>query len=190
MYGCGPTSLVNALAYLFEVEELPPEVVKHVYEVTLDRYIGPDAARGGTSGKSLAYLAWWLCDYAERTGFPVACRAIEGAEVSLRVGGAVEECLARGGVAVVGCCLGYDHYVLVTGADGDTVELFDPFYLWPVDGLCGGVRVVGARTVDDAPFSCNRRVERWVFEEPAGTAFSLNCRSGCDGVLLWRTDGR
>ena len=112
-HDCGPTSVLNALAALFEVNELPPEVLKHIYAVTLDRYIGPDGSRGGTSGTSLAYLAWWLNDYASRTGFPVQARALEGDEVTLGEGSFIDEKVKDGAVAVVECCLGYDHYVLV-----------------------------------------------------------------------------
>ena len=191
-HGCGPTSFVNALSSLFAVEELPPEVVGHVYSVTLDRYIGPDAVRGGTSGACLAYLVWWLNDYAERAGFPVRAQALAGDEVSLAEGSVIAQAVAQGAVAVVECCLGYDHYVLVTGIDGDTVEVFDPWYceLPPVFEGLGEIRCVGVTPVDDRPFSCNRLVERWVFEEPQGTAYSLNAMCGRDAVVLWRADGR
>ena len=187
-HDCGPTSVLNALAALFDVSELPPEVLKHVDAVTLDRYIGPDASRGGTSGSSLAYLAWWLNDYAYRTGFPVHACALAGDEVSLEEGSLISEKVAAGAVAVVECCFGYDHYVLVTGIEGDTVKLFDSWYCtWP-PVVEVPLRVVGTVPVDDEPFSCNRRVERWVFEEPAGTAYSLNARCGRDAVVFWRTD--
>ena len=102
-HDCGTTSFSNALAALFEVSELPPEVLNHIYAVTLDRYIGPDASRGGTSGASLAYLAWWLNDYAHRTGFPVQALALEGGEVSLAEGSVIAEKVADGAVAVVEC---------------------------------------------------------------------------------------
>lgn len=188
-HDCGPTALSNALAVLFEVDELPPEVLKHVYEVTLDRYIGPDGTRGGTSGSSLAYLAWWLNDYAYRTGFPVHAQALLDDEVSLAEGSIISERVAQGGVAVVGCCFGYDHYALVTGISGDTVDVFDSYYCaWPPDEPVP-MRVVGTVPVEGEPFSCNRRVERWVFEEPQGTAYSLNTVCGRDAVVLWRGCG-
>ncbi len=188
-HDCGPASVLNALAVLFEVNELPPEVLKHIYAVTLDRYIGPDGSRGGTSGTSLAYLAWWLNDYAFRTGFPVQARALEGDEVSLGEGSFIDEKVKDGAVAVVECCFGYDHYVLVTGIEGDTVKLFDSWYCaWPPSEPMP-IRVVGVVPVDDAPFSHNRLVERRVFEEPSGTAYSLNAKCGRDAVVFWRTDG-
>lgn len=35
-YDCGPTSLVNAFAYLFEREEFPVSLLKAIYKYTLD----------------------------------------------------------------------------------------------------------------------------------------------------------
>jgi hypothetical protein len=81
---------------------------------------------------------------------------------------------------------------VVFSDDGDTVEVFDPWYceLPPVFEGLGEIRCVGVTPVDDRPFSCNRLVERWVFEEPQGTAYSLNAMCGRDAVVLWRADGR
>ena len=92
-----------------------------------------------------------------------------------------------GGAVVVGCCLGADHYVLVTGfADGGRrIELFDPYYdVVPLHNLRGGIPI-GVEIVDDRPFECNRIVDSFVFEEPAGTPYSLNAVSGRDAMLLW-----
>ena len=35
-YDCGPTSMMNALAYLFEREEIPPEAVRNTMLYCLD----------------------------------------------------------------------------------------------------------------------------------------------------------
>ena len=29
-YDCGPTTMLNAISYLFEVEEIPPEVIRNI----------------------------------------------------------------------------------------------------------------------------------------------------------------
>ena len=46
-YDCGPTSMLNALAFLFEREDIPPEAVRNIMLYCLDCY-GSD----GVSGKS------------------------------------------------------------------------------------------------------------------------------------------
>ena len=35
-YDCGPTSMMNAIAYLFEREEIPPEAVRNMMLYCLD----------------------------------------------------------------------------------------------------------------------------------------------------------
>jgi len=35
-YDCGPTTLINAFRYLFEREEIMPEIIKTIYLYTLD----------------------------------------------------------------------------------------------------------------------------------------------------------
>ena len=35
-YDCGPTSLLNAVSFLFEREQIPPELVRSVYDVELE----------------------------------------------------------------------------------------------------------------------------------------------------------
>ncbi|MBQ9057870.1 MAG: hypothetical protein IJ125_01650 [Atopobiaceae bacterium] len=186
---CGTTSLINALVYLFEREEIPIEVVAYISSVTPDRVWGKHALRGGTSAAALRFLASWLSMYAEQTEFPLVCQFLEGADVAGSTDSALMQCIASGGVAVTGCCLGADHYVLVTGYDeaSDCLRVFDPYYDgWPLGEL--DVEVVGVEPVTDEPFSCNRLVERWVLDEPAGTPYSFEAQSGRDAVLLWRKE--
>ena len=49
-YDCGPTSFINALAYLYEREEVPIELIKAIYEYTLDvKNSEGIVGKGGTS---------------------------------------------------------------------------------------------------------------------------------------------
>lgn len=44
-YDCGPTSMLNAISYLFHREEIPPEIVRNIMLYCLDCF-GPDGASG------------------------------------------------------------------------------------------------------------------------------------------------
>ena len=44
-YDCGPTSLLNAVSFLFEREQIPPELVRSVMLFCLDCF-GADGAAG------------------------------------------------------------------------------------------------------------------------------------------------
>lgn len=67
----------------------------------------------------------------------------------------------------------------------DLVRVFDPYYdTWPLHDLPRPA--VGVRMVDDQPFSHNRLVERWVFEEPAGTPYALDQKTGREALIVRR----
>jgi hypothetical protein len=189
-FDCGTATFINALMYLFERDEIPQEVVEYVTMVTGDRNLGLGGGHGGTSAKACSFLAAWCNDYvAERSSMPIRCQALEGPEeVSVNEGSALVEGIASGAVAMTECCLGADHYVLITGIDEKYVYLWDPYYdTWPLHEL--DAPVVGVQMDWDHPHEYNRVVERWVLEEPAGTPYSLEAKCGRDAVLVWRTDG-
>ena len=57
-YDCGPTTMTNAILYLFEREEIPPDLVRHIGLCTLDSYdrnghCGPPA--GPADGPATAF---------------------------------------------------------------------------------------------------------------------------------------
>ena len=62
-YDCGPTSMLNALAFLFEREDIPPEAVRNIMLYCLDCY-GSD----GVSGKSGTSCAAHLHAVSVRSG--------------------------------------------------------------------------------------------------------------------------
>lgn len=199
-YDCGTTALVDALMFLFERAQIPPEVVRFLTALTCDKCVGTTPElRGGTSAAAMAFAAAWLNDCSGKLDLPVACEQLRGDAVTLRAGGRLDAELRAGAAVVAGVCLGADHYVVLTGiedaggaglaagsADGGLVRVFDPYYdTWPLHDLPRPA--VGVRMVDDAPFSHNRLVERWVFEEPAGTPYTFEQKTGREALVLRRT---
>ena len=64
-YDCGTTSLINALVYLFEREEIPVALLKAIHRYTLDAE-GESGivGEGGTSPKAIEKLSYWIARYA------------------------------------------------------------------------------------------------------------------------------
>ena len=201
-FDCGTASMLGALVYLFERDELPLATVRHVVAETCDLGGDPSGgARVGTSAEAMDRLAAWLADQEHGAGLPLRCERVHGDDVTLRRGGLLDCALSAGSVVVAGVCLGSDHYVLLTGieADGagddraaddgrgdrDLVRVFDPYYdTWPLHEL--DVPVVGVRPVDDRPFSHNRLVERRVFDMPKGTPYSFAQKIVREATILTR----
>ncbi|MBP3892726.1 MAG: hypothetical protein J6D34_01635 [Atopobiaceae bacterium] len=184
---CGKTSFVNALMYLFEREEIPPQAVDFVTRVTGDCNLGVNGYMRGTSAHALAFMAAWCNDYLVKAGVPIRCQALSGDEVIFEDGSPLVEGLRSGAVAVCGCCIGADHYVLMVGLEGDDVLVFDPYYdTWPPQTF--EVPDTGVAWVDDKPFSHNRKISRDVLNDPNAVRYSLFAKSGRDAVLVWRDE--
>ena len=59
-YDCGPTTLTNAIRYLFDREEIYPDIVKYIMLYCLDSYneAGEVGKRGHDVFKQLAHPVW------------------------------------------------------------------------------------------------------------------------------------
>jgi hypothetical protein len=56
-FDCGPTTLTNAISYLFKREEIPPDVIKHIVLYSLDAYnCKGEFGKSGTSGMAMMFL--------------------------------------------------------------------------------------------------------------------------------------
>ena len=179
-YDCGPTSMLNAISFLFEREEIPPEIIRNIMLYSLDCY-GMDGTSGkrGTSCTAMMFLSNWLSGVGQAGVLPVRARYLSGREVSLSDSGCLADGLRRGGAAVVRLEMEGEHYVLFTGLEGDMVRLFDPYF------RTGDFEEPDVRLVTDQPFAFNRRVSRGRLEDDGGGLYSMGDREQREAVLLF-----
>ena len=152
-YDCGPTSMLNAVSYLFRRDEIPPELTRNIMLYCLDCF-GEDGSTGrrGTSRMAMMFLSNWLNGYGETGHLAVSSRYLAGREVNFSQNGPLRDALRRGGAAVVRLDLEGWHYVLLTRIEGGDVYLFDPYYHeGPFDNA-------ELRVTDEHPCSYNRIV--------------------------------
>ena len=65
-YDCGPTSMQNAISFLFEREEIPPEVLRNIMLYCLDCYSSEGVpGKSGTSCAAMMFLSNWLNSMGE-----------------------------------------------------------------------------------------------------------------------------
>ena len=97
-YDCVPTSLLNALSYLFKRKELPPYVVHRIYKDCLDYKAGR-----GTTSRAIMEIGHWLSCYREKrfASFAVTANYLSGDQVHLSRKSKIIECLANGGVVAL-----------------------------------------------------------------------------------------
>ena len=127
-YDCGTTSFVNALAYLYDREDVPVELLKAIYRFTLDvEGLDGTVGEGGTSKKHAELLAKYFTEYANNTDeFDINCKILYGENVTLE---RLKESLDNNGVIIARCWQGTEHYVLITNIDDNFAYIFDPYYL-------------------------------------------------------------
>lgn len=83
-YDCGTTSLINALVYLFEREEIPVALLKAIHRYTLDAEGESGVVgEGGTSPRAIEKLSYWIARYASNNHFNLSCQVLEKEEVTL-----------------------------------------------------------------------------------------------------------
>lgn len=127
-YDCGTTSFINALAYLYDREDVPVELIKAVYKYTLDVESEDGViGKGGTSRKHAELLARYFVEYAnENKNFNISCKVLSKDKVNLPD---MKETVDNNGVIIARCWQDVEHYVLITKIDDNFAYIFDPYYL-------------------------------------------------------------
>lgn len=127
-YDCGTTSFVNALAYLYDREDVPVELIKAIYRYTLDVESEDGVVgKGGTSRKHAELLARYFTKYAnENENFKINCKVLSKEEVNLEE---MKKTVNNNGVIIARCWQSVEHYVLITNIDENFAYIFDPYYL-------------------------------------------------------------
>ena len=173
-YDCGPTSMLNAVSYLFRRDEIPPELTRNIMLYCL--------GRRGTSRMAMMFLSNWLNGYGETGHLAVSSRYLSGREVNFSQNGPLRDALRRGGAAVVRLDLEGWHYVLLTRIEGGDVYLFDPYYHeGPFDNA-------ELRVTNEHPCSYNRIVPVHYFEREEISVYSLGPFDTREAILLFNTD--
>ena len=81
-YDCGPTSMTNAIIYMFERNEIPPDLIRHIGQGTLDSFDENGyAGRYGTSGAAIRYFGSWLNELRDTRA---CCRSRAGSRKKKR----------------------------------------------------------------------------------------------------------
>jgi hypothetical protein len=179
-YDCGPATMLNAMSYLFEREQIPPEIIRNIMLYSLDCY-GPDGTSGksGTSCTAMMFLSNWLQGFGRTGRLPVSGEYLSGERVYIGDGGTVNDALRRGGVAVVRLCCEGAHYVLLTGLRGGGVCMFDPYYRTEPFAREDIIMV------KDRPLEYNRIVPASCLNSAGDTLYALGRPAEREAVLLF-----
>ena len=184
-YDCGPTAMLNAVSYLFEREEIPPEVIRNIMLYCLDCY-GDDGVSGksGTSCAAMMFLSNWLNGFGKVGRLPISSQYLFGEQVRIGSGSQICDALRQGGVAVVRLFLDEWHYVSLTGWEEGKVYLFDPYF---IQGTFDQKEI---EIVSDHPFQYNRIIPQSFFDREELELYALGPASTREAVVLFNEKTR
>lgn len=184
-YDCGPTSLLNAINFLFHRSEISPDVIKNIMLYCLDSYNKKgEAYKSGTTGMAMMFLANWLNQFGKVKNWPIYCEMQTGDSVRISQNSKIAECLGQGGAVVARVMHGCWHYVLLTGIDEKYVYIFDPYYRikpFPVDGI---------EMVNDAPTKMNRKIRHDILNSEGTGYYALGKLEGRECMIMYNNKTR
>ncbi|MBR5800830.1 MAG: peptidase C39 [Lachnospiraceae bacterium] len=159
-YDCGPVCLINGIRYLFDREDVFPEVLKFINLYCMDTYNDAgEICKKGTSAAAMDYISCWLNHFSQVKGFPICCEHITAEEVTITDESKITKALQKGGVVVLRLYLEVSHYVLLTGIEEDRILLFDPYYEEESDpDFDEEYKTEEIRFIHDMPKKANRSV--------------------------------
>ena len=93
-YDCGPTSVLNAIIYLFERDEIPPAVIRNTMLYCLDCYSKEGIA-------AMMFLSNWLNECGNLGMLNASSEYLSGESVYIGTGSKINQALSHGGAAVL-----------------------------------------------------------------------------------------
>ena len=80
-YDCGSVSITNGIRYLFDREEISPDILKCIMLYTMDTYNEQgQPCRHGTSAAAMRFVGSWLNQLAAVRSFPIQTKFLFGNE--------------------------------------------------------------------------------------------------------------
>jgi hypothetical protein len=178
-FDCGPTTVLNALRFLFEREEISPEAIKYIMMYSLDSYNDKgESGKNGTSKMAMMFLSSWLNHFAQITTFPLVSEFLSEDEVSISPNSRIVCALQQGAVVVLRVIFDVGHYVLLTGVSGDKIEMFDPYYVQKLERE-------GVELLDPSGKGPNRRVTFEAFNRENSDCYALEGKEKREAVIIY-----
>lgn len=179
-YDCGPTTMLNAINFLFEREEISPVVIRNIMLYCLDCYNGEGImGKSGTSRAAMMFLSNWLNGFGKTGQLPVSSSYHSGKSVWVGKGSVINNALCRGGAVVVRLFFDCAHYVLLTGIQDGKILMFDPYYVEETFEEQGIIQV------NDQPFWYNRIVEEKYFNRESTELYALGIVDDREAVVIY-----
>lgn len=183
-YDCGPTTVLNALSYLFDRKEIAPDLIKLIHMYCMDGFnVSGEIGKTGTSYMAMNFIGNWLNQYRVMRKLPICCEPLKSEEIRIDPASRIVTCLQRGGCAVARVDLSGGHYVLLTGVEEEKICLFDPYFRGNPPQRKGIEMVAGA------PDRMNRKVSWEILNSPNKRHYALGDPAKRECILMYNQSG-
>lgn len=183
-YDCGPTTLINAIMFLFEREEIAPDLIRHIGQCTLDSYDQNGyCGRYGTSGAVIRYFAEWFNELRYAGLMPIRSRFLEKNAVFFGKGSEINRELRNGAAVMLHVYYDTGHYILLTGEDEKGIRAFDPYFQG------NEVKREGVWKVDNQLFSHNIIISEAVLNDTGRGYYSMGETDTREALIINRDTG-
>lgn len=126
-YDCGTTCLLNALLFLSEREKIPIQLLKIIYQYTLDDFDDTgNMGNMGTSRKAMFHVSYLINQFYQYHNFPIKVVYFQNKEVTFSK---IKKILKQKGCVILRTKLEGEHYILLTDIDDDFIYAFDPYFM-------------------------------------------------------------
>lgn len=181
-YDCGPTALRNAISYLYDRDEIHPEIIKFISLYCMDSYDQHgEPCKNGTSAIAMAFMANWLNQYGKVKKWPIHCQLLEPSEVYFGQSSRIVTALQQGGVAIIRIWLECGHYILLTGAEDEYIYAFDPYY------EAEDYKTEKVQTIHGQSDKRNRKIHWDVLNNEGNADYNLGCKDKRECLLIFNT---
>ncbi|MDO4291892.1 MAG: peptidase C39 [Eubacteriales bacterium] len=192
-YDCGPVSLINGIRYLFEREEISPDIIKFIMLYCMDTYNeSGEPCKHGTSAAAMKFIGSWLNQTSQVRRLPFSCEFLSKEAVTVLPGSRIHQALEEGAVTVLHVFLEVPHYVLLTGlSDNGEALLFDPYYEeegtpeFDAEYYSKGIRFINGQ-----PKRANRAVSLERLNRLTKGYYEMGDFPCREALIMKRTDGK
>ncbi|MDY5676423.1 MAG: hypothetical protein SPK63_01310 [Eubacteriales bacterium] len=179
-YDCGSVSLINCITYLKNRKEIPPMLIKMIWQTTLDLN-DEDGHIGvrGTSTQAMQEISDYINKHSE---FGLSSQVFKNAQVDMEN---ILKILNDGGVINfrIKDLWNVEHYIMITQMDDDWVYVWDPYYCNKND-----IKNENIEICNQNQFNYNIKIKRIYFASNSDT-YSINSANQIEMLAMFNKKG-
>lgn len=180
---CGITTVLNAISYLYQREEIEPSLITKILNlIEVEKInIKYNDYRYGMSKYAIEYIGKIINEYSIKNKFSLITKYISKNDMKIQ-DDEITKCLEKGGVVIARVWQDCEHYSLLVKLDNEFGYMFDPYYL----DIHEYDNDPDVQIIKDKPYQYNRKISILRINSKTKLDFSLVNNENRDMLLMWK----